>query len=106
MPSIAWNVAAPGLLRQVESALSAAPVPCTPSTVQRRGDLSACLSLSLSLCISIGSSNRQSREEKKFAGLTKSFLTDDLCPGKGPDRGCLGSLPSQTLSAGLRSCVD
>ena len=48
--------------------------------------MSLSLSLSRSLSISIGSSNRQSREEKKFAGLTKSFLTDDLCPGKGPDR--------------------
>ena len=62
----------------------------------KAGALSACLSdsLSLSLSISIGSSNPQSREEKKFAGLTKSFLTDDLCPGKGPDLGCLGS-PSE-----------
>ena len=46
MPSIVWKAGV--LLWQVESALSAAPVPCTPSTVQRRG-LSVRVFLSLSL---------------------------------------------------------
>ena len=62
--------------------------------LRSKGGGSQCVSFSLFLSISIGSSNPQSREEKKFAGLTKSFLTDDLCPGKGPDLGCLGS-PSE-----------
>ena len=62
------------------------------------------LSHSRSLSVTDGSSKPQMREEKKFAGLTKSFLTDDLCPGKQPARDRIWvAWLSQTLpTAGLR----